>query len=164
MNISKLPIPDNTHLVEVVTDENNKMNHCVYYINEHGNLIDHVKITEASALQVCALIPHMVIAHFTSHIIQEFDNIHLIFNRLSDDLKESEHKPSYDSLFSWQVSEEILHIIRMYSKLRHVHNYENTTEYHNEEHILSDFLNNHKQDQSDLKNIELLTMVKNWVL
>ena len=89
MMLSKIPVPDNTYLVEVVTDENNKMNHCVYYINEYGNLIDHVKITEASALQVCGLIPHMVITHFTSNIIQEFDNIHLIFNRLSDDLKES---------------------------------------------------------------------------
>ena len=164
MNISKLPIPDNTHLVEIVTDENNKMNHCVYFLNEYGDVIDQVKITEAYALQVGALIPHMMITHFTSNVIQNFDNIHLVFNRLNDDIKESEYKPSYDHVFSWQLNKDILNIIRMYCKLRHVHNYENTNEYKDEQHIISDFIEAHQKDQSIDKNISLLNMIKTWVV
>ena len=133
MKLEKLPIPSDTCLVEIVSDDNTS-NHCVYFLTIEGELIDHVKIFDATVSEVVSLIPHMFIIQFTPMHMWEMQ-CKTSFNRIF----EPDVIP-YDSIFAWQMDSELVAIIRHFGKIKNVLNYLETDEFRSEAHIVDDFI------------------------
>lgn len=133
MKLEKLPIPSDTCLVEIVSDDNTS-NHCVYFLTIEGELIDHVKIFDATVSEVVSLIPHMFIIQFTPMQMWEMQ-CKTSFNRIF----EPDVIP-YDSIFAWQMDSELVAIIRHFGKIKNVLNYLETDEFRSEAHIVDDFI------------------------
>ncbi len=64
MKIDKIPVPNGTCLVEIVSEDGNS-NHAIYFLDINGELIDHTLVREATVNEVIALIPHMFKIQFT---------------------------------------------------------------------------------------------------
>ena len=135
MIISKIPTPHDTHLCLIITDKNNLENHMVYFINQCGNLVGEVKVCESNPHEIAYLLKHMVRIHFVSDITEYIPNVHNVFKRL-----DSNQEVRFDDIFSWQLSPEIVEIMRRYCKMVYVLNYSNTIECEEEAHIIDDFL------------------------
>ena len=149
MMINKIPVPQDTWLVLIITDKNNQRNHSINYLNKHGNLVtDSVIVTDARAYEVIRLIPHMMKIHFTSDITEYIPNISSVFNRLD----KNEEIGYTGNMFAWQLNPNVVPVIREYCKLLHVYNYENTTEYEEKAHRITDWLN----DGNSEDTLELL--------
>ena len=63
--VERLTIPEETMLVEVVSQDNGK-NHMVYYLDEDGSIIDFVHVVNTRISDVIRAIPHMMIINFTT--------------------------------------------------------------------------------------------------
>ncbi len=149
MMISKIPIPQNTYLVIIVTDKNNHSNHTVYFLNQYGNLVeDGVKIYDSNLYEISSLIHHMMKIHFTSDITEHIPNISNLFNRLDEN-----QEVDYDDRFYWQLTPRAVEICRRYCKLEQVLNYKDTLECRKEEHIISDWISEGNSEET-LKMIE----------
>ena len=136
MIISNLPVPKDTWIVEIVTDKNNPLNHTIHFLNKGGNLVESpVIVSDATFGEVNRLIAHMMKIHFTSDVTETIPNIHNVFNRLA-----SNEEVAYDSLWSWQLSPQVVPVIREYCKLKHVLMYERTREYKEKAHRIQDFI------------------------
>lgn len=133
MKLNKIPVPNETCLVEIVS-EDNASNHAVYFLNIDGELIDHVIVREATASEVISLIPHMFRIHFTPMQMWEMQCA-TMFNRIF----EPDLIP-YDSIFAWQMDSELVAIIRHFGKIKNVLNYLETDEFRSEAHIVDDFI------------------------
>lgn len=133
MILSKIPTPEDTWLVEIVTD-NDSQNHMIYYLNEEGELIDYVHVEDASIREVYELIPHMFVVHLTPKQMWEV-NCACIFNQIF----EPDMIP-YDNALAWQMDAEMVAILRHFGKVNNVANYEKSEEYADEIHILDDFI------------------------
>lgn len=133
MKLEKLPVPNETCLVEIVS-EDNASNHAVYFLNIDGELIDHVIVREATASEVISLIPHMFRIHFTPMQMWEMQCA-TMFNRIF----EPDLIP-YDSIFAWQMDSELVAIIRHFGKIKNVLNYLETEEFRSEAHIVDVFI------------------------
>ena len=167
MIIDKIPLKDNTHVVEIVTDHNNPKNHSIYMLNEEGQLIDRVLISDALIGEVLGVVKHMVIIQF-----KDIDMWEMKCATMFNQIFEPDFVP-YDELFAWQMNEELVKIIRHYGKCKNVLNYTNTTEYKNEVHILDDFVYGRptpiERDSEEVhqRGIEsrkkMLNIIKEWV-
>ena len=167
MKLEKLPIPSDTCLVEIVSDDNTS-NHCVYFLTIEGELIDHVKIFDATVSEVVSLIPHMFIIQFTPMQMWEMQCA-TMFNRIF----EPDLIP-YDSVFAWQMDSELVAIIRRIGKFNNVLNYSETIECKEEEHIIENFIYSrptpieNKNDSVHAQGIEsrkkMLKIIEQWVL
>ena len=133
MKLDKIPVPQETCLVEIIS-EDNASNHAVYFLNIDGELIDHVIVREATASEVISLIPHMFRIHFTPMQMWEMQCA-TMFNRIF----EPDVIP-YDSIFAWQMDSELVAIIRHFGKIKNVLNYLETDEFRSEAHIVDDFI------------------------
>ncbi|MBQ6629877.1 MAG: hypothetical protein IJH65_13810 [Methanobrevibacter sp.] len=133
MKLNKIPVPQETCLVEIVS-EDNASNHAVYFLNIDGELIDHVIVREATVSEVVSLIPHMFKIHFTPMQMWEMQCA-TMFNRIF----EPDLIP-YDSIFAWQMDSELVAIIRHFGKIKNVLNYLETEEFRSEAHIVDDFI------------------------
>lgn len=133
MKLDKIPVPNETCLVEIVSDDNSS-NHCVYFLNMDGELIDYVKIGDASVSEVVALIPHMFKIQFTPMEMWKMQCA-TIFNQIF----EPDMIP-YDSIFAWQMDSELVAIIRHFGMIKNVANFLETDEFHENAHIVDDFI------------------------
>ena len=167
MKLDKIPVPNETCLVEIVSD-NNTSNHCVYFLTIEGELIDHVKVFDATVSEVVSLIPHMFIIQFTPMQMWEMQ-CKTSFNRIF----EPDVIP-YDSIFAWQMDSELVEIIRHFGKIKNVLNYLETDEFRSEAHIVDDFISarptpiERKSDDVHRKGIvsrtTMLKIIQEWVL
>ena len=167
MKLDKIPVPNETCLVEIVSDDNSS-NHCVYFLNMDGELIDYVKIGDATVSEVVSLIPHMFKIHFTPMQMWRMQCA-TMFNRIF----EPDVIP-YDSIFAWQMDSEIVAILRRYGKLINVANYSQTLECKEEAHIIDDFIYSRptpierENDSIHAQGIEsrrkMLKIIEQWVL
>ena len=167
MEIDKLPVPDGTYLVEIVSEDFSK-NHMVYFLNENGELIDCVRVTDASPSEVIRIIPHMFIIRFTAYQFWKMQ-CETAFNRIF----EPDRIP-YDSIVSWQMDKQLVDIFRHFGKIINVLNYKDTTEYKEEVHILDDFIYSRPTpiEQEDegihAQGIEsrrkMLEIIQDWVM
>lgn len=135
MKLDKIPLKDNTNVVEIITNHYNPTEHSIYMLDETGNLIDRVLISDASIGEVLSIVKHMVIIHFTDKQAWE-----MRCNTMFNNIFEPDFIP-YDELFAWQMNKTLVDIIRHFGKCKNVHNYKETTEYRDEVHILDDFIN-----------------------
>jgi hypothetical protein len=164
--MNKIPVPNETCLVEIVSDAGEK-NHCVYFLDENGELIDHLEISDCLVSEIVIMIPHMFIIHFTD---QQFFNMRCAtsFNMIF----EPEYI-YYNDLFSWQMDKKMMQIIRFFGKLKNVHNFSQTTEYKSEKHIISDFVSQKPTEIEEtskevhekgmLARARMMEIIKNWV-
>ena len=167
MRIDKLPVPDGTYLVEIVSEDFSK-NHMVYFLNESGELIDCVRVTDASPDEVIGIIPHMFIIRFTAYQFWKMQ-CETAFNRIF----EPDMIP-YDSIVSWSMDKQMIDIFRHFSKIINVLDYKNTTEYKEEVHILDDFIYSRptpierKDECIHAQGIEsrrkMLEIIQDWVM
>lgn len=133
MKLDKIPVPNETCLVEIVS-EDGTLNHAIYFLDINGELIDYTIVREATASEVIALIPHMFKIQFTSMQMWEMQCA-TMFNRIF----EPDLIP-YDSIFAWQMDEEMVAIIRHFGKIKNVLNFLETDEFKSEAHIVDDFI------------------------
>ena len=166
MKINKIPVPDETMLVEIVSDDNSE-NHMIYFLDEDGGVIEHVHVIDALISDVIPLIPFMFIIHFTPMQMWQMQ-CQTMFNRIF----EPDMIP-YDSIFAWQMDKQMVDIFRHYGKVLNVLNYENTIEYKEEAHILEEFIYSRptpieiKDENIHAQGIEsrkkMLNIIKDWV-
>ena len=133
MKLDKIPVPQETCLVEIVSDDNTS-NHAIYFLDIEGQLIDHTIVREASVSEVVSLIPHMFKIQFTPMQMWEMQCV-TSFNRIF----EPDLIP-YDSIFAWQMDSELVAIIRHFGKIKNVLNYLETDEFRDEVHIVEDYI------------------------
>ena len=167
MKLDKIPVPNDTCLVEIVSEDNTS-NHAIYFLDINGELIDHTIVREATANEVIALIPHMFKIQFTTMQMWKIQCA-TSFNRIFDpDLI------PYDSIFAWQMDSELVAIIRHFGKIQNVMNYTETDEYRDEVHILDDFIYSkptpieRENESIHAQGIEsrkkMLNIIKQWVI
>lgn len=168
MKLNKIPCPDETCLVEIVSDDHSN-NHMIYFLDCDGQLIeDPVHVEDASIGEVCGLIKHMFVIHFTPYQFWKMQ-CQTMFNRIF----EPDMIP-YDSILAWQMDKQMVEIFRHYGKVLNVLNYENTTEYKEEIHILDNFIYSHptpiemKNEGIHAQGIEsrrkMLEIIQDWVM
>lgn len=133
MRLSKIPCPEDTWLVEIVSEDGSQ-NHMIYFLNAEGELVDYVHVEDASAREVCELIPHMFVVHFTPRQMWEA-NCARMFNQIFEP-----NMIPYDRIIAWQMDAEMVEILRHFGKIINVANYRNSKEYADEVHILDDFI------------------------
>lgn len=133
MKLNKIPVPEDTWLVEIVTD-NGSPRHMIYFLNAGGELVDYVHVEDASIREVCELIPHMFVVHFTPRQMWEV-KCACMFNQIF----EPDMIP-YDHIIAWKIDAEMVAILRHFGKIINVANYRNSEEYAEEVHIIDDFI------------------------
>jgi hypothetical protein len=167
MRLSKIPVPADTWLVEIVTDDGSQR-HMIYFLNNKGELVDCVHVADASIREVCELIPHMFVVHFTPRQMWEV-NCACMFNQIF----EPDIIP-YDRAPAWQMNAEMVEILRHFGKIINVANYRDSDEYADEVHILDDFIYarptpiERKDEDVHRRGVEsrrkFLDLVRNFVL
>ena len=167
MKFDKIPVPNETCLVEIVSEDNTS-NHCVYFLNMEGELIDHVKIREATVSEVVSLIPHMFKIQFTPMQMWRMQ-CSTMFNRIF----EPDVIP-YDSIFAWQMDPELVAIIRHFGRIKNVENYLESDECRAEAHIVDDFISarptpiEKKSEEVHRRGVvarnKMLKIIQQWVL
>lgn len=167
MEIEKIPVQKETCLVEIVSDEN-ASNHCVYFLDINGELIDHFKINEATVPEIVGLINHMFVIQFTTK--QAFDmKCITTFNNIFEP-----NYIRYDDTFAWQMDSEMITIIRHFGKIKNVLNYPETEEYRSEAHIIDDFIlarptpieqrSEEVHNRGVVARSAMLKIIQDWVL
>ena len=149
MIISKIPVPENTWLVEIVTDKNDERSHSINFLNKHGNLVtDSIIVSDAEAYEVISLIPHMMKIHFSSDITETIPNVQSVFNRLDKNMEVDYVR----DMFAWQLNPRVVPVIRELCKLDNVLRYEESLEYAEKVHRISDWV----KDDNDFKTLQIL--------
>ena len=167
MKIDKIPVPNETCLVEIVSEEGTS-NHAVYFLDINGELIDHTIVREATVNEVIALIPHMFKIQFTPMQMWEMQCA-TMFNRIF----EPDLIP-YDSVFAWQMDSELVAIIRHFGKIKNVLNFLETDEFRQEAHIVDDFISSRptpiekESEEVHARGVEsrkkMLKIIEQWVI
>lgn len=167
MKIDKIPVPNETCLVEIVSDDHTS-NHAIYFLDINGELIDHTIVREATVNEVVALIPYMFKIQFTPMQMWKMQ-CSTMFNQLF----EPDLIP-YDSIFAWQMDSELVAIIRHFGKINNVLNYLETDEFRSEAHIVDDFISarptpiEQKSEEVHKRGIvartKMLKIIQEWVI
>jgi hypothetical protein len=132
--IEKLAIPEETMLVEVVSQDNGD-NHMVYYLAEDGSIIDFVHVVNTRISDVIAAIPHMMVINFTEMKFWKMAMETMMYNRIFEiDLVR------YDDFDCWAMDETMVQLFRHWCKIINVANYKETDEYMAEVHIVDDYI------------------------
>ena len=120
MKISKIPIPGSTRLVEIAYEGTTAV---VYFLDENGELVDHLTVEDTTVDELKQLLPFMFIMAVTPQ--QQWEVA-------CAGMYNSVFEPNIISIFSpgaWEMSKELVDCIREFGKCRHVYDYENTLEY-----------------------------------
>ena len=167
MKLDKIPVPNETCLVEIVSEDNTS-NHAIYFLDINGELIDHIIVREATVNEVIALIPHMFKIQFTPMQMWEMQCATMFNQIFEPDLI------PYDSIFAWQMDSELVAIIRHFGKIKNVLNYLETEEFRSEVHIVDDFISarptpiEQKSEEVHARGIEsrkkMLKIIEQWVI
>lgn len=167
MKLDKIPVPDSCCLCEIVSDDNTS-NHCIYFLDIEGQLIDHVKVMDATVSEVVSLVRHMFVIQFSPMQMWTMQCA-TMFNRIF----EPDMIP-YDNIFAWQMDPELVAIIRRFGKFNNVLHYSETIECKEEEHIIEDFIYSRptpierENESIHAQGIEsrkkMLKIIEQWVL
>ena len=169
MILSKIPIPESTMCVEIVSD--NSSNHMVYFLDENADVIESIHIAEATIGEVVSVIKHMVI------LCLRPDNV---FDMMCGYKIRAGHifEPDfylYDHI-AWRyfLDKEILYIVREFAKLKNVEKYESSDEYQDKKHRITDYIyskhtqiekENNQVHQRMIKSRQYqIDALKEWVL
>lgn len=133
--VEKLSIPEDTMLVEVVSQDNGN-NHMIYYLAEDGSIIDFVHVVNTRISDVIAAIPHMMVINFTEMKFWKMAMETMMYNRVFeiDPVK-------YDDFDCWAMDSIMVELFRHWCKILNVANYKETDEYMAEVHIVDDYIN-----------------------
>jgi len=133
--VERLTIPEETMLVEVVSQDNGK-NHMVYYLDEDGSIIDFVHVVNTRISDVIRAIPHMMIINFTTSKFWQMACETMTYNSVFElDM------PKYDDFVYWAMDSTMVKLFRHWCKIINVANYKETDEYMAEVHIVEDYIN-----------------------
>ena len=133
--VEKLSIPEETMLVEVVSQDNGN-NHMVYYLAEDGSIIDFVHVVNTRISDVIRAIPHMMVINFTERRFWQMACETMTYNSVFEpDI------PKYDDFDCWAMDATMVELFRHWCKIINVANYEETDEYMAEVHIVQDYIN-----------------------
>ena len=167
MKLDKIPVPTETCLVEIVSEDHTS-NHCIYFLDIEGQLIDHVKVMDASVSEVILLIPHMFKIQLTPMQMWKMQCA-TMFNRIF----EPDMIP-YDSIFAWQMDSELVAIIRHFGMIKNVANFLETDEFRENAHIVDDFISarptpieresEEVHRQGIVSRTNMLNIIQDWVL
>ena len=167
MKLNKIPVPNETCLVEIVSEDNTS-NHAIYFLDINGELIDHIIVREATVNEVIALIPHMFKIQFTPMQMWEMQCATMFNQIFEPDLI------PYDNIFAWQMDSELVAIIRHFGKIKNVLNYLETEEFRSEVHIVDDFISarltpiEQKSEEVHARGAEsrkkMLKIIEQWVI
>lgn len=120
MKISKIPIPGSTRLVEIAYEGTTAV---VYFLDENGELVDHLTVEDTTVDELKQLLPFMFIIAVTP--MQQWEIA-------CAGMYNSVFEPNMSSIFSpcaWEMSKELVDCIREFGKCKQVYNYKNTLEY-----------------------------------
>lgn len=120
MKISKIPIPDRTMLVEIAYEGTTAV---VYFLNENGEIVDHVTVEDTTVDELKQLLSFMFIIAVTP--MQQWE---VACAGMHNQIFE----PDMSSIFSplaWEMSKELVACIREFGKCKQVYDYKNTLEY-----------------------------------
>ncbi len=132
--VEKLSIPEETMLVEVVSQDNGN-NHMVYYLAENGSIIDFVHVVNTRISDVIRAIPHMMVINFTPMKFWKMAMETMMYNRIF------EIDPAkYDDFSYWAMDRTMVELFRHFCKIINVYNYIETDEYMSEIHIVNDYI------------------------
>lgn len=120
MKISKIPIPENTRLVEIAYEDTTAV---VYFLDENGEIVDYLTVEDSSIEDLKQLLPFMFIIAVTPQQQWEVSCVGM-YNHLFEPSMNSIH-----STLAWNLSKELVACIREFGKCLHVYDYENTLEY-----------------------------------
>lgn len=124
MKISKIVCPDETYLVEILTNDENPNQKRVYFLNREGCIIDFVEVEDVSVGELRGLIKHMFVISTSPRQMWEMQCA-TMFNRIF----EPDMIP-FDNAFAFAINDELLvNAIREFGKLKNVLNYSDTMEY-----------------------------------
>ena len=167
MKIDKIPVPNETCLVEIVSEDNTS-NHAIYFLDINGELIDHTIVREATVNEVIALIPHMFKIQFTPMQMWKMQCATMFNQVFEPDLI------PYDSIFAWQMDSELVAIIRHFGKIKNVLNYLETDEFKSEAHILENFIHSRptpiERESEDVhargveSRAKMLKIIEEWLI
>ena len=133
--VERLKIPEDTMLVEVVSQDNGN-NHMVYYLAEDGSIIDFVHVVNTRISDVIRAIPHMMVINFTERRFWQMAMETMMYNRIF------EIGPvRYDDFSYWAMDATMVRLFRHWCKIINVANYKETDEYMAEVHIVQDYIN-----------------------
>lgn len=166
MKMNKILVPNETCLVEIVSNKN-KEDHCVYFLDENGKIIDHLEISDCLISEIVIMIHHMFIINFTD---QQFFNMKCMtnFNNIFEP-----NFIHYDDIYGWEMNEEMVKIIRFFGKLKNVYKFVGTKEYQEEEKIISNFItekptpiehtSKEVHERGMFARAKMLEFISNWV-
>ena len=134
MKLDKLPVNNETMCVQIVSSNTD---HIIYCLDENADVIQVTSISEATADEVIAMIPHMVILALNPH---DVFNMMCGYKLRAGHIFEPDFYP-YDHL-AWRyfLDKEKLFIVREFAKQKNVVNYESSEEYHQNKHRITDYI------------------------
>ena len=167
MKLDKIPVPNETCLVEIVSEDGSS-NHAIYFLDINGELIGHTIVREATVNEVVALIPHMFKIQFTPMQMWEMQCATMFNQIFEPDLI------PYDNIFAWQMDPELVAIIRHFGKIKNVLNFLETDEFRQEAHIVDDFISSRptpiekESEEVHKRGIvarnKMLKIIQEWVI
>lgn len=124
MKLSKIPVPNATYLIEILTNDENPNQKRVYFLDKEGLIIDFVEVEDVTIGELRSLIKHMFVISTSPGKIWRMQCA-TMFNRIFEpDLIPFEYE------FAFAIGDELLvNAIREMGKVRWVLDYTNTTEY-----------------------------------
>lgn len=135
IKVERVKIPDDTMLVEVVSQDNGN-NHMVYYLAEDGSIIDFVHVVNTSISDVIRAIPHMMVINFIPYAFWQMACETMMYNRIFEP-----DMPKYDDFDCWTMDSTMVELFRHFCKIINVYNYTESDEYMEEVHIVGDYIN-----------------------
>ena len=102
MKISKIPIPGSTRLVEIAYEDTTAV---VYFLDENGEIVDHLTVEDTSVVELKQLLPFMFIIAVTPQQQWEVSCAGM-YNQIFE--------PCMNSIFSplaWEMSKELVDCI-----------------------------------------------------
>jgi len=167
--LSKIPIPESTMCVEIVSG--NSFKHMVYFLDENADVIESIHITEATIAEVVSVIGHMVI------ICLRPDNVFDMmcgYKLRAGHIFEADFFPYDHMAWRYFLDKEMLYIVREFAKLNNVANYASSDEFKEKSHRISDYIFSKKTEieKKDNRIHEMMVkarqyevdIIKEWVL
>lgn len=134
MRLEKIPLPNDTLCVMVISDNTN---HMVYCLDEQADVIESIHIEDASLTEVVSLIKHMVILVLVPRKV--FDAI-CGYKLRAGHIFEPDFYPYDHMAWRYFLDKEKLFIVREFAKQKNVANYEFSEEYHLKKHRIIDYI------------------------
>lgn len=169
MILSKIPIPESTMCVEIVSD--NSSNHMVYFLDENADVIESIHIAEATIGEVVSVLRHMVILCLRPENV--FDMM-CGFKLRAGHIFEADFFPYDHMAWRYFLDKEMLYIVREFAKLNNVANYASSDEYQDKKHRITDYIyskhtqiekENNQVHQRMIKSRQYqIDVLKDWVL